>query len=183
MFTRLTQPALEDALDEQAGKLVILDEVQTMPGLFATLRGQIDAHRRKSLRTGQFLLLGSASNLLLQQSAESLAARVRYLELGPLLLEEVGSKALRPLWLRGSFPYSFQAASDRTSLAWRQDFLRINLECDIPLLGPWIPAATLRRFWTMLARSDAACCTQQVWQGGSAPRARPSRAILICWSI
>ena len=52
-------------LDEQAGRLVILDEVQLMPGLFGTLRGQIDARRRKGLRNGQFLLLGSASNILL----------------------------------------------------------------------------------------------------------------------
>jgi predicted AAA+ superfamily ATPase len=141
-------------LDSQAGKLVILDEVQTMPGLFATLRGQIDARRRKGLRAGQFLLLGSASNLLLQQSAESLAGRVRYLELGPLLLEEVGAEALNSLWLRGGFPDSFQAASDRASLVWRQDFLRTYLERDIPALGPRIPAATLRRFWTMLAHAQ-----------------------------
>jgi uncharacterized protein len=138
-------------LDEQAGRLVILDEVQRMPDLFATLRGQIDARRRKGLRTGQFLLLGSASNLLLHQSAESLAGRVRYIELGPLLLQEVGAEGLNPLWLRGGFPDSLQAASDAASLRWREDFLRTYLERDIPALGPRIPAATLRRFWTMLA--------------------------------
>ena len=138
-------------LDAQIGKLVVLDEVQTMPNLFATLRGQIDMRRRKGLRNGQFLLLGSASNLLLQQSAESLAGRVRYLELGPLLVPEVGADALETLWLRGGFPDSFQAASDRASLTWRQDFLRTYLERDIPALGPRIPATTLRRFWTMLA--------------------------------
>lgn len=138
-------------LDTQAGKLVILDEVQTMPGLFAALRGQIDMRRRKGQRNGQFLLLGSASNLLLQQSAESLAGRVRYLELGPLLLEEVGAESLGTLWLRGGFPDSFQSGTDRASLIWRQDFLRTYLERDIPALGPRIPATTLRRFWTMLA--------------------------------
>ncbi len=145
---------LEEAelyLDEQMGRLVILDEIQRAPGLFATLRGQIDARRRRGLRTGQFLLLGSASNLLLQQSAESLAGRVRYIELGPLLLEEVGAGHLNALWLRGGFPDSFQAASDAASLRWREDFLRTYLERDIPALGPRIPAATLRRFWTMLA--------------------------------
>src|SRR5690606_9055231 len=74
----LTEPDLY--LDEQTGKLVILDEVQQLPSLFQTLRGQIDRRRREGARTGQFLLLGSASNLLLQQSAESLAGRVRYIE-------------------------------------------------------------------------------------------------------
>ena len=141
-------------LDEQAGKLVILDEVQQMPDLFATLRGQIDTRRRKGLRTGQFLLLGSASNVLLNQSAESLAGRVRYVEMPPLQLDEVGDDRLNDLWLRGGFPDSFQAASEHASMNWREDFLRTYLERDIPALGPRIPAATLRRFWTMLAHAQ-----------------------------
>lgn len=141
-------------LDEQAGRLVILDEVQQMPGLFKTLRGQIDRRRRQGFRTGQFLLLGSASNVLLHQSAESLAGRVRYIEMPPLLLEEVGHDRLNDLWLRGGFPDSFQAESDRASMAWREDFMRTYLERDIPALGPRIPATTLRRFWTMLAHAQ-----------------------------
>jgi predicted AAA+ superfamily ATPase len=148
----LTEPDLY--LDEQVGKLVILDEVQQMPDLFKTLRGQIDMRRRKGARTGQFLLLGSASNVLLHQSAESLAGRVRYIEMPPLLLDEVGEDRMNDLWLRGGFPDSFQADSDQNSLAWREDFLRTYLERDIPALGPRIPAATLRRFWTMLAHAQ-----------------------------
>lgn len=138
-------------LDEQAGKLVILDEVQQMPGLFKALRGQIDHRRRAGFRTGQFLLLGSASSVLLQQSAESLAGRVRYIEMPPLQLGEVGADQLNQLWLRGGFPDSFAAGGDQASMDWRLDFLRTYLERDIPALGPRIPAATLRRFWTMLA--------------------------------
>jgi len=141
-------------LDEQAGKLVILDEVQTMPGLFISLRGQIDMRRRKGFRTAQFLLLGSASNVLLHQSAESLAGRVRYIEMPPLQLHEVGHNQLNALWLRGGFPDSFQAANDRASLSWREDFLRTYLERDVPALGPRIPTTTLRRFWTMLAHAQ-----------------------------
>ena len=145
----LTEPDLY--LDEQAGKLVILDEVQQMPGLFKSLRGQIDQRRRAGFRAGQFLLLGSASNVLLQQSAESLAGRVRYIEMPPLQLTEVGADQMNALWLRGGFPDSFMASSDQASMDWRLDFLRTYLERDIPALGPRIPAATLRRFWTMLA--------------------------------
>lgn len=141
-------------LDELSGTLVILDEVQQVPGLFKSLRGQIDTRRRKGFRTGQFLLLGSASNVLLHQSAESLAGRVRYIEMPPLLLDEVGQDRLNELWLRGGFPDSFQAVSDRASLGWREDFLRTYLERDIPALGPRIPATTLRRFWTMLAHAQ-----------------------------
>ncbi|MEO9780431.1 MAG: ATP-binding protein [Sedimentitalea sp.] len=141
-------------LDEQAGKLVVLDEVQLMPGLFGTLRGQIDRRRRVGYRTGQFLLLGSASNTLLQQSAESLAGRVSYHELTPFTLDEVGQGALSQLWLRGGFPDSFLAGSDRESLTWREDFIRTYLERDIPSFGLRIPAETLRRFWTMLAHEQ-----------------------------
>ncbi|TNB89483.1 ATP-binding protein [Paracoccus marcusii] len=141
-------------LDEQAGKLVILDEVQQLPGLFKSLRGQIDTRRRQGFRTGQFLLLGSASNVLLHQSAESLAGRVRYIEMPPLLLDEVGTDRLNDLWLRGGFPDSFQADTNKTSMDWRKDFLRTYLERDIPALGPRIPANTLRRFWTMLAHAQ-----------------------------
>lgn len=138
-------------LDEQAGRLVVIDEVQLLPDLFGALRGQIDRRRRQGYRTEQFLLLGSASNTLLHQSAESLAGRVSYHELTPFMLPEVGSDAMSALWLRGGFPDSFLAKSDRASLTWREDFIRTYLERDIPSFGLRIPAETLRRFWTMLA--------------------------------
>ncbi|WP_299590537.1 ATP-binding protein [uncultured Tateyamaria sp.] len=141
-------------LDAQMGKLVVIDEVQLMPGLFGALRGQIDRRRRAGHRTGQFLLLGSASNTLLQQSAESLAGRVSYHELTPFTLDEVGQGALQRLWLRGGFPDSFLAQSGRASLTWREDFIRTYLERDIPSFGLRIPAETLRRFWTMLAHEQ-----------------------------
>lgn len=141
-------------LDEQMGRLVVIDEVQLMPDLFNTLRGQIDRRRRKGFRTGQFLLLGSASDTLLHQSAESLAGRVSYDELTPFGLLETGKDTLSPLWLRGGFPDSYLAASDGDSLLWREDFIRTYLERDIPAFGLRIPAETLRRFWTMLAHSQ-----------------------------
>lgn len=141
-------------LDEQAGRLVVIDEVQLMPDLFRALRGQIDTRRRHGHRSGQFLLLGSASDVLLRQSAESLAGRVRYHELGPFDASEVGQGAEGRLWLRGGFPDSFLAASETASLDWRADFIRTYLERDIPSFGLRIPATTLRRFWTMLAHSQ-----------------------------
>lgn len=150
--TVLEEPDLY--LDEQAGRLVIIDEVQLMPGLFGAIRGQIDRRRRAGHRTGQFLLLGSASNTLLRQTAESLAGRVSYHELTGFTLEEAGQGALSQLWLRGGFPDSFLASSDRASLTWREDFIRTYLERDIPAFGLRIPAETLRRFWTMLAHEQ-----------------------------
>ena len=141
-------------LDAQMGRLVIIDEVQLMPGLFGALRGQIDRRRRSGHRTGQFLLLGSASNTLLHQSAESLAGRVSYHELTPFTMDEVGQGALSQLWLRGGFPDSYLAQTDAISMAWREDFMRTYVERDIPALGLRIPAHALLRFWTMLAHSQ-----------------------------
>lgn len=154
------QARLQDAeayLGSLAGKLVVLDEVQRMPELFATLRGLIDQRRRAGLRTGQFLLLGSASGTLLQQSSESLAGRIAYRELYPLQLHELESTdvaARDRLWLRGGFPESLLARSDSASQRWRSQFITTYLERDIPQLGPRIPATTLRRFWTMLAHEQ-----------------------------
>jgi len=131
-------------------KLVILDEVQRMPELFAALRGLIDAGRRRGRTTGRFLLLGSASNVLLQQS-ESLAGRIAYVEMQGLDVLEVPATQHADLWARGGFPESLLASSAAAPLNWRRDFIRTYLERDIPQLGPRIPATTLHRFWTMLA--------------------------------
>lgn len=140
--------------EAHADRLLVIDEVQRAPALFATLRGVIDQRRRAGRRTGQFLLLGSATGALLAQSAESLAGRIAYLELPPLVTVEVPAEQALPLWVRGGFPESFIAASDAASLRWRQQFIATYLERDIPQLGPRIPAETLRRLWTMLAHEQ-----------------------------
>lgn len=150
---RLAEPELY--LAEHQDKLVILDEVHRLPNLFQNLRGLIDRGRRSGRKTGRFLLLGSASIDLLRQSGETLAGRIAYLEMNPIDGLEVPAADMNRLWLRGGFPDSFLASSDRTSQRWRQDFMRTYLERDIPLLGPRIPAETLRRFWTMLAHHQS----------------------------
>ncbi len=142
---------------ENRDKLIILDEVQRLPEVFASLRGIIDEERRKGNKSGQFLFLGSASIDLLQQSGESLAGRIAYIELYPIdVLEyaETSQEKVNTLWLRGGFPESLLAKSDKDSLAWRLDFIKTYLERDIPQLGPLIPAETLERFWTMLAHNQ-----------------------------
>ncbi|MBU6159360.1 MAG: ATP-binding protein [Bacteroidetes bacterium] len=135
-------------------KLIILDEVQRMPEIFAPVRSIIDKERRKGNKHGLFLFLGSASVNLLQQSGESLAGRIAYAELFPVNAQEfAGSnlKKINMLWLRGGFPESLLAKNDADSFTWRRNFIRTYLERDIPQLGPRIPATTLQRFWMMLA--------------------------------
>ncbi len=149
---KLSEPELY--LADHEDKLMILDEVHRLPGLFQPLRGLIDRGRRRGKRTGRFLLLGSASMDLLRQSGETLAGRIAYLELAPLDVLEVKADDSDKLWNRGGFPDSFLAADDETSLAWRENFIRTYLERDVPQLGPRIPAETLRRFWVMLAHTQ-----------------------------
>ncbi len=151
--TKLEQAELY--LADHLDKLVILDEVHRAPGLFPVLRGLIDQARRNGKRTGLYLLLGSASLDLLQQSGETLAGRISFLELGSLNVLETAPVQADALWLRGGFPDSFGASSDARSLRWRQNFIRTYLERDIPQFGPRIAAQTLRRFWTMLAHHQS----------------------------
>jgi len=152
---KLADPELYLASHES--KLVILDEIHRTPGIFQALRGLIDRRRRKGIKVGEFLVLGSASMDLLRQSAESLAGRIAYLELTPFTSPEVvknHSAAADRLWVRGGFPDSFLARSDAASLDWRRAFIQTYLERDIPMLGPRIPAETLNRFWQMLAHGQ-----------------------------
>jgi predicted AAA+ superfamily ATPase len=141
-------------LGAQRGRLVVLDEVQRLPGVFEILRGLIDERIHQGEAVGHFLLLGSASMDLLRQSSESLAGRIAYLELAPLDVREIGVDQQTQLWIRGGFPRSFLAKDDQQSGVWRENFIRTYLERDIPQLGPRVPAETLRRFWTMLAHTQ-----------------------------
>lgn len=154
-FQKLRDPA--HYLGLHADKLIILDEVQRYPDLFMSLRGVIDARRREGRGNGRFLVLGSASNELLKQSSESLSGRIHYSELtglNPFEAEAISGESLHKLWIRGGFPDSYGAKDNAASLRWRQSFIRTYLERDIPQLGPRIPAATLMRFWTMLAHTQ-----------------------------
>ena len=151
---KLSEPAL--FLDQYEDKLVVLDEIHRTPELFRTLRGIIDKGRRKGKRTGRFLILGSASIDLLRQSGESLAGRIEYVDMRPLDITEVGiaDNAMNRLWIRGGFPDSYLAKSDRDSFKLRKDFIRTYLERDVAQFGPRIPAETLERLWKMLSHGQ-----------------------------
>lgn len=157
-LARLTNAEL--FLDSLQDRLVVLDEVQCRPELFGLLRALIDRNRRP----GRFLLLGSASPDLIRGTSESLAGRIRFLELAPLRLSETGADWQRS-FLRGGFPLSWLADSDAHSLGWREDFVRTFLERDIPQFGFRLEAVRLRRFWTMLAHAQGS-----LWNASSFAR-------------
>ncbi len=140
--------------------LVVIDEVQRRPDLLPVL---VLADRRPM--PARFLVLGSASPDLLQQSSESLAGRLETIVLGGFVPDEAGMERLAPLWRRGGFPRSLLAPSETASVAWRRQFVQTYVERDIPQLGVAIPAHTLLRFWTMVAHYHGG-----VWNGAEAAR-------------
>lgn len=155
---RLAQP--QETLRSLQG-LVVIDEVQRSPALFAVLRALID----RSDAPGQYLLLGSASPTLLQQASESLLGRVEVIEVSGFDLSEVGIARQEDLWLRGSYPRAFLADSVADSVAWRQQAVARFVEQDLRQLGVEVAPPAMMRFWKMLAHFHG-----QVWN--SAPVAQ-----------
>jgi len=138
----LAEPQL--ALEALSG-LIVIDEIQRAPNLFPLIRHLVDTRKEQ-----RYLVLGSASRGLIRQSAESLAGRIAYHELGGFRLGDVGGDHWRKLWLRGGLPRSYVARADDQSFLWLEQYVATFLERDIPQLGITIPSAALRRFWTML---------------------------------
>jgi hypothetical protein len=174
-LNKLYEPELY--LSRFSDDLVIIDEIQRMPSLFPLLRAMVDQNRV----SGRFLVLGSSSPALIRHASESLAGRIVYHELPPLTLEEIGPANVQRLWLRGGYPDSYLAATDKESFSWREAFIKTFLEMDMPQLGIRVPSTQLRRFWTMVAH-----CHAQLWNasmvadslGISAPTARKYLDIL-----
>jgi predicted AAA+ superfamily ATPase len=141
--------------------LVVIDEVQRRPEMFAPLR--VLADRPGGAR---FLVLGSAAPELLRQASETLAGRIAFYELGGLALDEVDARRAGRLWLRGGFPRSLVARNDVASAQWRRDFVRTFVERDVAQLSLGVPGATLERFWAMIAHYHG-----QVWNASELSRA------------
>ncbi len=157
-LARLEEP--KAALDRLEG-LVVLDEVQRKPELFALLRVLAD---RKPVKA-RFLLTGSASPGLVRGVSESLAGRVALVDVAGFNLGEVGEGEWRKLWWRGGFPLAYLAGTDAASRQWQEEFVRTLLERDMPQLRITIASATLRRFWTMLTHYHG-----QIWKGSELAR-------------
>ncbi len=157
-LARLEDPML--ALKALKG-VVVLDEIQRKPNIYAILRVLADRPRTPC----RFLVLGSASPDLLRQSSESLAGRIAYHQLGGLTIKDVGMGESTKLWRRGGMPRSFLAQNDTASHEWRKNFIRTLIEWDLPQLGITVGATTLRRFWTMIAHYHG-----QIWNASEFAR-------------
>lgn len=139
---RLVDPQI--TLQDLEG-LIVIDEIQRRPNLFPLLRYLVDYKPQK------YLILGSSSRDLIHQSSETLAGRISYLELPPFSSFEIEASEQKKLWLRGGFPASFLAKTDKNSMKWRQEYIKTYLERDLISFGfNRIEPAQMRRFWQML---------------------------------
>ena len=154
----------EVTLDPLRG-LIVIDEIQRLPGLFETLRPLAD---RRDI-PARFLVLGSASPDLVRGVSESLAGRALFISIPGFSIDETGAESMVSLWVRGGFPRSFLASTEGASLRWREAFISTFLERDMPQLGIRIPSETLRRFWTMLAHYHG-----QIWNASELARSMGS---------
>jgi uncharacterized protein len=131
-----------------AGKrLLVLDEAQRAPWVFARLRGAIDADRK---RNGRFLLLGSVSPALMENVSESLAGRLGLVCMSPLILPELKVGQLDDLWLRGGYPDG-GIIEPAMFPGWQRDYLEVLATRDLPLWGLPAKPQTTRRLMQMLA--------------------------------
>ncbi len=136
-------------LSDNKDKCVIIDEVQTIPSLFAVLRSVIDEDRRN----GRFILLGSASPELVKGVSESLAGRIAYRELSPVNIVELPEKISRDKhWLRGGFPQPLLARTDKAAAEWMKSFARSYIERDLSFLfGVELTSNIISRTLSMMA--------------------------------
>ena len=136
-------------LTDNKDKFIIIDEVQTIPSLFAVLRSVIDEDRRN----GKFILLGSASPQLVKDVSESLAGRIAYRELSPINFMELPENiSMAKHWLRGGFPSALLAKNEKIASEWMNSFVRSYVERDLSsLFGVDLTSNIISRLLSMLA--------------------------------
>lgn len=139
-----------EAVLGRARGIVVIDEAQAMPALFPVLRSLID--ERKTGR--RFVLLGSASPLLVRGVSETLAGRIAHLELPPFSWDEVPARResdAERIWLTGGFPPAYFAPDAKGWWLWLENYIRNFIERDLGLLGIDLPAPRLHRFARIIA--------------------------------
>ena len=155
-LSRLENPMI--TLKKYENYLIVIDEIQRRPDLFSVLRVLVDTKKYK------FLILGSASRDLILQSSETLAGRIGYIELPPFTFFDVTTTLIRSmedneraiadiidtLMIRGGFPLSYLANSDKKSALWRKEYINTFLERDLPSFGFNVLPPVMYRFWMML---------------------------------
>ena len=150
LATQASRTALSDTpelLLRNSEGLVIIDEIQRQPNLFSLLRPMCDDTNRRT----RFLLLGSASPDLIQNTPDVLAGRIRTIDASGFSLVEMGMENQIRLWVRGGLPRSYLSRDDRSAHHWLEVFTRTYLEQDVLSFDPRATPSLVGRFLRMLA--------------------------------
>jgi predicted AAA+ superfamily ATPase len=139
----------------QAGKRpIILDEIQYLPELWQFLKVEIDANRSAK---GRFLILGSAHPDLIKGASESLAGRIGFVDLDPLVPAEaargIPSLTLEEVWLRGGYPEAAKKANAAARGRWMDAYMRTFIERDLPGEGVQADPQLMRKLMLMVAHA------------------------------
>lgn len=141
----LAQAAIEspDAFLDELGVPVILDEVQYAPGLFREIKPRIDEARIN----GSYILTGSQRFELMAGVSESLAGRIRILELGTLSATELRAEGIEttPFPWRGGYP-ELWADTTQKSDEFFEDYIAAYLERDLNQIMHVTNLRDFRRF-------------------------------------
>lgn len=133
-------------------KPVILDEIQRVPELFLPIKSDVDENNKP----GRYILTGSADPLLIPKLGDSLAGRMRLLNLWPLSQGEILGKKetfldkafgktpfstgkvincskeeLVSLTVKGGYPRPFLMDLEKQSREWFNDYISLVLQKDI----------------------------------------------------
>ena len=140
---------IELSLGRFEGPLII-DEAQTLPGIFPILRALIDENRS---RTGRYYLLGSVNPLLIKGVSESLAGRVGAVELTPFIYPEAVDLGVELMahWLRGGFPDACAEKNQTRWHRWQENYYRTLIERDLPRFKVRLSPIQMRRLLGMIA--------------------------------
>ncbi len=131
-------------------KQVIIDEIQYAPSLFRDLKIKVDEERNLK---GKWILTGSQQFVLMQQVSESLAGRVRILNLGSLSATELNQAKLlgnkRDFLWKGGFPEIW--AENLNAGEFFNDYIQTYLERDLKQILNVTNLRDFRRFLSLLA--------------------------------
>lgn len=151
-------PSLIAAREDPVGfiarleKPIILDEIQRVPELFLPMKADVDENRQP----GRYLLTGSADPLLIPKLGDSLAGRMRLLNLWPLSQGEIlgkketflnkiftqppisigkslicSKKDLLSRVVKGGFPTPLLMNSEKHRSDWFSDYISLVLQKDV----------------------------------------------------
>jgi predicted AAA+ superfamily ATPase len=129
---------------------VIIDEIQYSPSIFRDLKIKVDIERNIK---GKWILTGSQQFVLMQHVRESLAGRVRILNLGTLSAKELNRTTLlknkKELLWKGGFPELWAEKLDAKDFF--QDYIQSYLERDLKQILNVSNLRDFRRFLFLLA--------------------------------